>query len=211
MKLYHGSKLIVKNPTSAGSKSDNDYGSAFYCTLDVASAHEWACRSKSVGYVNEYELKINGLKILDLTDKDKYLVLNWVAILLHFRNLDNSFVRSFNKRLEYIENNYYIDVKEYDLVIGYRADDAYFRFPLEFVRGNITLSQLERSFKLGELSIQYVITSDKGISNLKFIKPFLSEEKYINRYFDNVKKATERLDALDKDEDGIRIFDLMRN
>ena len=77
MKLYHGSKLKIEKPIFAGSKIDNDYGAAFYLTSDLESAHEWACRNNIIGIVNEYNLETRGLKILDLTNKSKYSVLNW--------------------------------------------------------------------------------------------------------------------------------------
>lgn len=211
MKLYHGSKQKINEPKYNGSKADNDYGAAFYLTKDLESAHEWACRNNSVGFVNEYQLNTENLKILDLTDKTKYSVLNWVAILLHFRSLEPSFIKSFKARLLFLEERYYIDVTQYDLVIGYRADDAYFRFPLDFIRGNLTLAQLEYSFNLGQLGVQYVIKSQKGINHLKYIKTIDSERKYINQYYESIKSATIRFDELDKDDDGIRIFDLMRN
>ena len=211
MKLYHGSKTTITKPTHAGSKIDNDYGAAFYMTADLESAHEWACRNNSVGIVNEYELNEAGLKILDLSNKKKYSVLNWLAILLHFRTLDDSFKSAFKSRLEFLDKNYFIDVTKYYFVIGYRADDAYFRFPLDFVRGNLTMEQLESSFMLGELGIQYVLVGKKGFESLSFIRAFSSEDKYINRYFDNVSRATEAFDRLDKDEEGTRIIDVMRN
>ena len=211
MKLYHGSKQIIENPKNKGSKIDNDYGPAFYLTKDLESAHEWACRNKTIGVVNEYQLQIEGLSVLDLTDKTNYSVLNWLAILLHFRELEASFVNSFKTRLDFLEKQYYIDVNKYDLVIGYRADDAYFRFPLDFIRGNLTLEQLEYAFDLGKLGIQYVVTSQKGIDHLKYIKTVSSERKYINQYFNNVTFATKRFDELKKDEEGVRIFDIMRN
>ena len=211
MKVYHGSKLIIKSPINEGSKSDNDYGPAFYLTRDLESAHEWACRNNTIGIVNEYKLETRGLKVLDLTDKNKYSVLNWLAVLLHYRTLEPSFINAFKARLRFIEEHYFVNVKEFDLVIGYRADDAYFRFPLDFVRGNLTLAQLEYSFNLGELGIQYVIVSQKGIDRLTFINSFMSNEKYINQYYESVTRASKAFDMLSKDEEGIRIFDIMRN
>ena len=210
MKLYHGSKEIISSPKVHGSNSRNDYGPAFYLTKDLESAHIWACRNKSVGFVNVYELKEKGLKVLNLLDTKKWSVLNWLAILLHFRDLPHEFVNSFFARLKFIEEHYYIDVSKFDLVVGYRADDAYFRFPLDFVRGNITLEQLEKSFKLGELGVQYVVMSKKCINSLKYVESFASEEKYMDSYFLGVNNATKRYDALNKDEDGTRIIDIMR-
>lgn len=210
MKLYHGSKEIISSPRAHGSSKENDYGPAFYMTKDLDSAHEWACRNNTVGYVNVYELDKRGLKVLDLTDSNKWSVLNWLAILLHNRSLDPGFVRFFANRLRFIEEHYYIDVEKYDLVRGYRADDAYFRFPLDFIRGNLTLEQLEEAFKLGELGIQYVAISEKCFEKLKHKQSFLSNEKYINQYFSSVSLSTKRYDAMNKDEDGTRIQDLMR-
>lgn len=210
MILYHGSKNIIDKPIPYESKKDNDYGAGFYLTKDLLSAHEWACRNNSVGYVNKYELNDKKLNILDLTDSQKYSVLNWLAILLHFRTLDEGFIKSFKTRLDYIEKHYYIDVNNYDVVKGFRSDDAYFRFPLDFVRGNITLEQLEEAFKLGDLGIQYVLISFKAFESLKYKESFLSNRKYINAYYQNVYLSSKRYDALDKDIDGTRIIDIMR-
>jgi len=210
MKLYHGSKSKIEKPTTSGSKRDNDYGPAFYLTKDIESAHEWACRNNTVGFINKYDIDLSKLKILDLTDNTKYSVLNWIAILLHFRALSPLFIANFKNRLDYIESHYYIDPREYDVVIGFRADDAYFRFPLDFVRGNITLEQLNNSFELGELGIQYVLISDKAINSLTFLESYQSEPKYINKYFDRVYSATTTYDNLSKDEEGTRIFDIIR-
>lgn len=209
MKLYHGSKQIITNPIVKGSKEDNDYGPAFYMTTDLRSAHQWACRNSVVGVVNCYSMNLEGLNILDLTDKAKYSVLNWLAILLHFRHLDNSFRNSFSERIKFIEEQYYVPVDQYDVVIGYRADDAYFRFPLDFVVGNITLEQLEESFMLGELGTQVVIVSEKAIKRLVFKKSIDSPESFIDDYHENVMAATERYNKLNKNQKGTRIFNLM--
>ena len=210
MKLYHGSKQTIENPIVNGSRIDNDYGPAFYLTRDLVSAHEWACRNGTIGVVNKYSFRMDGLKILDLTDKSKYSVLNWLAVLLHFRTLESGFIKAFKTRLDYIEENFYIDINQYDVIIGFRADDAYFRFPLDFIRGNLTLSQLDYAYGLGKLGVQYVLLSEKAFNRLKFVEAIPSEQKYIDSYFDNVRKASEQFDALDKDIEGIRIFDLVR-
>lgn len=210
MIIYHGSKFKIDRPTYKGSKEDNDYGPAFYLTKDLQSAHEWACRNNTVGYINKYKLDMTSLRILDLTDKNKYSVLNWIAILLHYRILSSSFVNAFKVRLDYLEEHYFINSYDYDVVIGNRADDAYFRFPLDFVRGNLTLEQLEASFNLGELGIQYVLMSEKAISHLKHIDSYLSNPTYVDKYYERVEIASYQYDALPKDEDGTRIFDIIK-
>ena len=85
MKIYHGSKVLLKQPIVKGSNEANDYGPSFYLTIELDAAKSWACRNNSVGVVNEYEIRdssFSKLKILDLTDKNKYSVLNWMAILI---------------------------------------------------------------------------------------------------------------------------------
>ena len=207
MKIYHGSKITIEHPRLKGSDPRNDYGPAFYMTLDLESAHEWACRNDAIGIVNQYDFNMDGLKILDLRE---YSVLNWLAILMHYRELEKSFINAFSYRLKVLDDKYYIDVEQYDVVIGYRADDAYFRYPLDFIRGNITLEQLEQSFKMGDLGVQHVLISEKAINKLRFVKSFHSEEKYLGKYFNRVLEATRSFNNLDKDSDGTRIQDIIR-
>lgn len=210
MKLYHGSKAIVDEPRAKGSNPANDYGPAFYLTEDLESAKEWACRNNSVGFVNVYSLNESNLRILDLRDK-KYSPLNWLAILMHYRSIEPSFKLYFKNELKFLEEEYFIDVEQFDVVIGYRADDAYFRFPLDFIRGNITVEQLEGVYKAGKLGYQVVIISQKAIEQLTFVKYIEAEEKYIDNYFTLVQMATKKYDELDRYSNGTRIRELMGN
>ena len=214
MKIYHGSKAIIKKPLYKGSEINNDYGPAFYTTIDFENACIWASKNNSVGYVNEYEISFDDLKILDLTNKEKYSVLNWIAILLSNRSLEHSFSLLNRDKINKIIDKYAINLEEYDVVIGYRADDAYFRFPKEFVIGNLSLEDLEEIFRLGSLGTQYVFVSQKAIDKLKFKKATLVDEKYVGRYFKQVKDATSLFDEiLKKSIDGsvgTRIGDLLK-
>ena len=87
--IYHGSTNIIEKPTFGMGKPYNDYGLGFYCTESVELAKEWASvDSQTNGFANKYELNLNGLRILDLTD-EKYSILNWMAILVRFRSFDS--------------------------------------------------------------------------------------------------------------------------
>lgn len=198
MNFYHGSKQIVNNPLVNGSKPNNDYGPSFYVTMDLDSAKEWACKNEEIGIVNQYFIRqkdFESLKILDLTKKDKYSVLNWLAILMHFRDLDNSVKTTFKNRLEWL-SKYYIDVSEYDVIKGFRADDAYFKFPIKFLSSTLSLENLENVFEFGHLGIQYAFMSNKAISKLKFVSSFECDEAYVGRYYHLVKKASEEFEQL---------------
>ena len=214
MKIYHGSKIILEKPTYKGSNPSNDYGAALYATLEYEDACIWASRNNTVGFVNQYEINTANLKILDLTNKEKYSVLHWITLLLENRTLNHSFKVLNQGRINKLIEKYHIDINEYDIVIGYRADDAYFRFPKEFVVGNISLELLEKVFELGELGKQFVIVSEKAINRLHYRKAVEVEQKYVGRYYEQVQKATIKFDEILKESissnEGTRIGDLLK-
>lgn len=215
MKIYHGSKVIIEHPIVKGSNETNDYGPSFYLTKDLEAAKSWACRNNSVGVVNEYVINdslFDGLKILDLTNKDKYSVLNWMAILMHFRELDSSFIRNNQLTLGWLQK-YYIDVNEYDVIIGFRADDSYFRFPLRFISNDLSFDDLEDVFLSGHLGVQYAFMSERAIKLLNFKKIIECDDGYLGHYYSIVTKASKQFDELlnrVRDPRKKYILDLMR-
>ena len=168
--IYHGSPTIIEKPIYhfSGSNLQNDYGLGFYCTQNLDMAKEWANRTTRSGFANKYAFDERGLKILDLTDKTKYSVLNWIAILIHNREIPENDQIENADVLTYL-TKYYIEASDYDVVIGYRADDAYFRFPLMFVRNVLTYEKLEEIYMLGNLGKQYVLISERAFKRVKFI------------------------------------------
>lgn len=215
MKIYHGSKVLIEHPIVKGSDERNDYGPSFYMTKDLDAAKSWACKNNSVGVVNEYEINnssFNGLKVLDLTNKDKYSVLNWMAILMHFRELDSSFIRNNVLTLNWLEK-FYINVDDYDVIIGFRADDSYFRFPLRFVSNDLSFDDLEEVFLSGHLGIQYAFMSERSIKKLTFCRAIECGEEYLGHYYSVVTKASKQFDELlsrPRDPNKKYILDLMR-
>ena len=165
--IYHGSKDIIEKPYYHGGKAENDYGFGFYCTESVELAKEWSCsNNESNGFANKYTINISNLKVLDLTS-ERYTILNWMAILLKHRTFDltNEIAKQAK---EYLIKNFYIDIEQYDIVIGYRADDSYFSFARDFVNNTISVRQLSKAMELGQLGKQVVIISQKAYSELNF-------------------------------------------
>lgn len=171
--LYHGSPKIIENPLFGEGKTYNDYGQGFYCTEYLELAKEWACTNDNKGYANKYELNLDELKILDLSN-EKYTILNWLAILMENRivNLSTPIQRQARK---YLLDNFLPDYKDYDVIIGYRADDAYFSFARAFVSNEISLSQLNIAMKLGKLGLQYCLKTKKAFNNLHFIDSIIAD------------------------------------
>ena len=176
--LFRGSIQEVKTPQYGVGKIHNDYGQGFYCTRNIDMAREWANRETTSGIVNRYKLDCRTLNILDLT---KYDVLVWLSILLHHREFDPLDRVRYERELEYLEQ-FYIDTTKYDLVIGYRADDAYFRFPMLFLSNEITLKTLREIYMLGNLGIQYVLISEKAFTKIKFVNSEVVDPIYYERY-----------------------------
>lgn len=165
--IYHGSKDIIEKPYYHDVKAQNNYGFGFYCTESLELAKEWSCsNNENNGFANKYSINLSGLKILDLTDK-RYSILNWIAILLKFRTFDLSNDISIQAK-EYLLKNFYIDVNNYDIVIGFRADDSYFSFARDFVNNTIPVRKLSQAMELGQLGKQVVIVSELAFSKLHF-------------------------------------------
>lgn len=186
--IYYGSKDIIEKPYYHGGKAENDYGFGFYCTESLEIAKEWSCsNNENNGFANKYSIDLSGLKILDLTDK-RYSILNWVAILLKFRTFDLSNDISIQAK-EYLLKNFYIDVNNYDIVIGFRADDSYFSFARDFVNNTIPVRKLSQAMELGQIGKQVVIVSELAFSKLHF-EGFETADRLV--YFSKRKARDEK-------------------
>jgi len=188
MIVYHGSDHIVKTPLYNGSKRTNDYGYGFYTTESKELAMEWACSDNRDGFANIYELNTNGLNILNLNDP-QYSILNWLAVLTKYRSYWQSGSVAEEAK-NYLQENFFVDPSEYDIVIGYRADDSYFSFAQDFVSGAISLRKLSEAMHLGKLGEQIVLKSEKSFSQIRFID---AEPAAAETYFE--KKSIRDRDA----------------
>ena len=165
--IYYGSKDIIEKPKFGKGKPYNDYGLGFYCTENLALAKEWAVDIGRDGYANIYEIDDSRLSVLNLND-EQYTILHWLAILLENRHFDSPSSLSHEAK-EYILNKFSVDYKNYDVIIGYRADDSYFSFAQDFLNGTISYRQLNNAMHLGNLGQQFVLKSKKAFDLISFI------------------------------------------
>jgi len=179
--LYHGSERIIEKPIYGYGKTYNDYGIGFYCTDVLEMAKEWGAGIDHDGYANCYELEIDGLSILDL-NKDEYCIMHWLTVLLQNREFDVPSVLALEAK-EYLLDNFRIDYGNYDIIIGYRADDSYFSFAQDFINGTISYRQLNNAMHLGKLGQQFVLKSREAFERIKFIgnEKALREEWYAKK------------------------------
>ena len=165
--LYHGSPERVELPLLAKGKLTNDYGQGFYCTENLELAKEWASAGNNNGVANCYELDMDGLAILNLS-MPQYTILHWLALLMKYRTIRLS-TPVMKQAYAYLMEHFLLDISPYDVMIGYRADDSYFSFARAFVSNEISLHQLSRAMKLGELGEQFVLKSQKAFDQIRFV------------------------------------------
>lgn len=165
--IYHGSVSIIKNPSFGQGKPKNDYGLGFYCTESIDLAKEWGVSHASDGFANIYTINDDNLSILHL-ESSEYSILHWITILLENRVFDTTSPLAQDAK-DYLLKNFHLPAQNYDIIIGYRADDSYFSFAQDFINGAISVRQLGNAMKLGKLGIQYVLKSQKAFEALSFI------------------------------------------
>ena len=188
VKIYHGSNKIIKKPQFGRGKSYNDYGKGFYCTYDIQMAKEWGVGIERDGDANCYDFNDEDLSILDL-NSNEYCILHWLGILLENRTFDMPSVLATEAKA-YIIENFHVNYEDYDVIIGYRADDSYFSFAQDFINGTISYGQLCKAMHLGKLGLQYVLKSERAFERINYLDYELakSNEWYV-RKMNRDKKA----------------------
>ncbi len=209
--LFHGSDHVVSQPSLALARPRNDYGPGFYCTRDIELAKEWACKNGKDGYACRYHVDEDHLRALDLLD-GTHSVLEWIALLLKNRTFSLSNPIAEEART-YLVDSFASNTLEYDLVIGYRADDSYFAYAQAFVENGLTIEQLERALFLGNLGEQTVLISDRAFEALRFVEavPYNAAD-YYPRFAqrDLAARTTYRNSVRSAHAEGMFVMDLIR-
>jgi len=188
IQLLHGTDHIIEVPDIKIGNPHNDYGKGFYCTKVDEIAREWACKKNTNGFVNIYDVETDGLNTLNLLD-GKHTVLNWIALLLQNRTFKLDSEVAIDAR-DYIIEHYAVDLKDYDVVIVYRADDSYFQDAESFVSNTLPLRSLNKALKLGKLGEQTVIISEKGFERFSFVEAQpVDRSVYYPKFLDRDTKA----------------------
>jgi hypothetical protein len=211
--IYHGSDHIIEHPQFGEGKPYNDYGRGFYCTEHAELAKEWACAADSDGYANHYQLDYSGLSVLNLNTPE-YNILNWLAILLENRKFNVA--DGLPQRAKtYLQENFKVDYKKYDVIIGYRADDSYFSYAGDFVNGTLSLADLSEAMRLGKLGEQVVLKSKKAFDSLTFVEAVkVPRQEYFAKYKTRDEEARARYRQIATKpvvEDETYVLDIIRN
>ena len=200
--IYHGSDKIVKTPMYGVGKSDNDYGSGFYTTKDIEKAREWALvNGTDKAFCNKYEIDMSGLLVLDLDDHG---TLAWIAEVIYNRGAYSNIAEEVGKK---IADKYRIDTSKADIIIGYRADDSYITVVEAFLKNELSIDEVERMFRKGNLEQQIFIKSPKAFQSLAFIGYEEVKKSSVGSSFGNsdVQARREVFDFINKRESAIQI------
>ena len=209
--LYHGSPEIIEKPLFGKGKTYNDYGKGFYCTESEELAKEWACTENVDGYANQYEIETNELKILNLSSKE-YTILHWLALLMTYRKIKLA-TPVMKRGAEWLKEHFFINIEEYDIIIGYRADDSYFSFARAFVNNEISLKQLHYAMQLGKLGEQFVLKTEKAFTAIRYVghQPADNTIYYAKRKArDDEARAAFMAELEQEDMDGLYMRDIIR-
>ena len=211
--IYHGSDYIIEQPVLGKGKPFNDYGLGFYCTEHLELAKEWACSADKDGYANHYQLDNTELSVLNLNGSE-YNILNWLAILLENRKFNVA--DGLPQRAKaYLLENFKVDYKKYDVIIGYRANDSYFSYAGDFVNGTLSLADLSEAMRLGKLGEQVVLKSKKAFESLSFVEAInASRLEYFAKYKSRDEEARSKYRQIASKpmaENEIYVLDIIRN
>lgn len=167
MILYYGSSTLFEKPTYGYGNPSNDYGLGFYMTDSKENAIAWAGKFQNGGYLLTFEIDISNLNVLRFDGDNELDVLRWITILIKHRF--NTLRRErYSGIINWLLRHFDTDISNYDFIIGYRADDAYFKYSLDFVDGKLSLEKLSEAMRLGKLGLQYVLVSQKAFSSITF-------------------------------------------
>ena len=114
----------------------------------------------------------------------------------------------------YLKEHFWLDISEYDVIIGYRADDSYFSFAQDFVAGVISLQKLSEAMQLGKLGEQIVLKSPQAFEKIQYVKsePVDMQAYYIKKI--ERERATRKEYRMSKrqkaDLNELFILDIMR-
>ena len=166
--LYHGSTKIIDKPEYGKGNPRNDYGLGFYCTQNLELAKEWASGSRIGGFANIYTLDVSELTVFNLNNPESS-IMEWLALLVNNRVFNIASPLAAEAK-DYLSAHFLPDIGIYDSVRGFRADDSYFTFAMDFLSSTISLRQLSRAMELGELGEQFMIKSQKAFGLLQYIE-----------------------------------------
>lgn len=167
MILFHGAKKTFTMPIDFknNSKENNDFGIGFY----LGETFEQAAN-----YISFIDMNKVYCFDIDLTNLKSYkfnVDLEWMITIAYYRGWleeykNSSFVQAIINKI----NNC-------DVIIAPIADNRMFDLIAEFVEGTLTDEQCRHALAATNLGFQYVLKTNKSVSNVELIKEMYVSKK----------------------------------
>jgi len=210
MIFYYGADRKVEKPiyNYSGSNSNNDYGIGFYLTKEKDKAELWASQFDD-GYCIKYDLDTKDLNILYLNADTEEEIMLWISILINNR-FSKEEIENYKDRITWLNTHYHVNLDDYDVVVGYRADDSYFLYSRDFVANELSIDALSKAMKLGKLGLQYCLKSEKAFQKIKTIEyKKIDKSSDYSMFRERIKE--EYYETKENDDiHNTRILDIMR-
>lgn len=220
--LYHGSPNKVVTPTYGLGRDTHDYGKGFYMTPELELAKEWAVSSSHGrdGWVHMFTLDLDKVEVFNFDTAGKLSHLIWVTEIARHRavNGDERFMQFYEVYRDFLEAKFAVDTSAYDVLCGWRADDAYISIVDSFLANALSVPSLRDVLVLGDLGLQYCCKSQKSFEVLTRVDgvvhvPF---KEYFDRYQTRVQTGRQKFWEIMKSPENmskksIRLSDLWRN
>lgn len=156
--LYHGSKKGIGGEIMPNSREECDFGKGFYMGTTTLQPLTLIC-NEDKPKLYTVELDLTGLKILNIE-----IGIDWAMLIAYYRK------EMEDVRGTAIYEKYSHMADEYDLIIGYIANDRMYTELSRFFNKTLTDVALINCLSALDLGIQYVAISNKACKQIKILK-----------------------------------------
>ena len=156
MKLYHGSTVGVEKPDLHKSRTETDFGQAFYTTTSFEQAKQWA-------RIKQKRAKVQSMVVSEFEFDEKLLHSNAYSVR-HFEKATKDW-------LEFVKNNRLgLNTETYDLVMGPVANDSLYATILLYEQGVLTADAAIEQLKTHTLFDQLSFHTERALEHLQFVE-----------------------------------------
>ena len=173
--LYHGSKSGIRGAIAPISRESCDFGKGFYMGTDRIQPLTLICNYPNAK-IYTLSVELSELKIFDVE-----VGLDWALLISYNRGKMESVKNSS------IYNRFAGLSKDYDMIVGYIANDRMFVVLDRFFNGEITDLALINSLSALKLGKQYVALTEKACKKIEII----DEQELSENDRDRLKKESE--------------------
>ncbi len=155
--LYHGSKKGIQGQIAPISREQCDFGKGFYMGTNSLQPLTLICADEKPKFYT-VKLDLTGLKVLKVD-----ISLDWAMLIAYFRKEMES------AKGTPIYDHYANFAKDYDVIIGYIANDRMYVELSRFFNRTLTDTALIHCLSALDLGMQYVAVSEKACNQIKIL------------------------------------------